>query len=66
MVEGKVVLEGATLPDGIVVTVLAQEVDEPVELPPALKRKLEESLDEADLEQGISASALLDKLRKYG
>ena len=62
VVGGKVILEGASLPEGTVVTILAKESEEKVRLPPALQAELEE----ADREEGISADELLDKLRKYG
>ena len=66
VVEGKVVLEGASLPDGTVVTVFAKGSDTKVRLPPDLQAELEEALDEADREEGISCDELLEKLRKYG
>jgi len=66
VVKGKVVLDGATLPDGTAVTVLAQGSQAPVELLPALQIELEDALDEADREEGISSEELLEKLRKYG
>ena len=60
------VLEGASLPEGTVVTIFAKESEAVVRLPPALQSELEEALEEADLEEGISADELLEKLRKYG
>ena len=60
------VLEGASLPEGTVVTKFAKESEAVVRLPPALQSELEEALEEADLEEGISADELLEKLRKYG
>ena len=66
VVEGKVVLEGISLPEGTVVTVFAKDTVATVRLPPALRSELEEALDEADREEGISGDELLDKLRKYG
>ncbi len=60
------VLEGASLPEGTVVTIFAKESEEVVRLPPALQSELEEALEEADREEGISANELLEKLRKYG
>ncbi len=66
VVEGKVVLEGASLPEGTVVTVFARDLEETVRLPSALRAELEEALDEADREEGISGDELLEKLRKYG
>ena len=47
VVEGKVVLDGASLPEGTVVTVVAQQS---VRLPPHLQAELEEAIDDADRE----------------
>lgn len=66
IVQGKVVLEGVSLPEGTVVTVLAKDSEASVRLPPAMQAELEESLDEADREEGISGDELLEKLRTYG
>lgn len=66
IVDGKVVLEGTPLPDGTVVTVFAQDTERAVQLTPALLAELNEALDDADREPGISAEAMFDKLRKYG
>ena len=65
VVGGKVILEGVSLPEGTVVTIFAKESDEKVRLPPALQAELEEALEEADRDEGISGDELLDKLRKY-
>ena len=65
VVAGKVVLEGASLPEGTVVTVLAKDTDATVRLSPSLQAELEEALDEADREEGISGSELLERLKKY-
>ncbi len=66
IVDGKVVVDGVALPEGAIVTVFAEDVESIVRLPPALQAELEEALDEADLEHGVSAQALLESLRKYG
>lgn len=66
VVEGKVVLEGVSLPEGTVVTVFAKDSEAIVRLPPALQAELEAALEEADREEGISGDELLEKLRKYG
>ena len=60
------VLEGVWLPEGTVVTLIAKDSESTVRLPPALQAELEEALEEADREEGISGDELLDKLRKYG
>ena len=66
VIEGKVVLEGAALPDGTTVTVLVDDADVPTRLPPNLLAELNEALDEADREEGISAEEMINKIRKYG
>lgn len=66
VVEGKVVLEGVSLPEGTVVTIFAKGSEVTVHLPPALQAELEEALQEADREEGISGDELLEKLQKYG
>ena len=65
VVGGKVILEGASLPEGTVVTIFAKDSDEKVRLSPALQSELEEALEEADRDEGISGDELLEKLRKY-
>jgi hypothetical protein len=64
VVQGKVVLAGVTLPEGAVVTVLAQDTQAAVKLPPHLQTELEDALDEADREEGISAEELFAELAK--
>ena len=66
VVGGKVVLAGVSLPEGTVVTILAKESEATVRLPPELQAELEDALEEADREEGVSADDLLAKLRKYG
>jgi len=66
VVDGKVVVEGLSLPEGTVVTVFARDEESPVKLPPAEEAELLDALDEADREEGISAEELFDRLRKYG
>ena len=66
VVEGKVILEGVSLPEGTVVTVFAKDSEARVRLSPALQAELEEALEDADREEGISGDALLEKLQKYG
>jgi hypothetical protein len=66
VVEGKVVLSGVTLPEGAVVTVLAQEPQPSVKLPAHLQAELEEALADADREEGISADELFAKLEQRG
>ncbi len=44
----------------------AKDSEAPVRLPPALQADLEEALEEADREEGISGDELFRRLRKYG
>ncbi|HEV7671986.1 MAG TPA: hypothetical protein VGS22_25970 [Thermoanaerobaculia bacterium] len=66
IVEGKVVLEGVSLPEGTAVTVFTKGSETTVRLSPALQAELEEALEEADHEEGISGDELFRKLQKYG
>ena len=66
VVDGKVVVEGLSLPEGTVVTVLARGEATAVRLPPQQEAELLEALDEADREEGISAEELLARLRRFG
>lgn len=63
--EGKVVLSGASLPEGTVVAVYAPEPGGSVRLPVNLQAELEEAIAEADREEGISATELFAQLEKY-
>ena len=66
IVDGKVVVEGVALPEGAVVTVFADDAENTVRLSPSLQAELEGAIDEAEQEEGVSAEALLESLRKYG
>ena len=50
----------------MVVTIFAKDAEAIVHLSPSLQCELEEALDEADREEGVSAKTLLDRLSKYG
>ena len=47
-------------------TVLAKETEDSIRLSPELQAELEQALEEAELEEGISAADLLKKLKKHG
>ena len=66
VVDGKVVVEGLSLPEGTVVTVLARGDEAAVRLPPEQETDLLEALDEANREDGISAEELFARLRRFG
>lgn len=66
VINGKVVVEGLSLPEGTVVTVLARGDERAVRLHPQEEAQLLEALDEADREEGISADELFARLRRFG
>ena len=66
VVEGKVVIEGLSLPKGTVVTGLTRDEEECVRLSAADEAELLEALDEADHEEGISAEELFARLKRFG
>jgi hypothetical protein len=66
IVDGKVVVEGLSFPEGTVVTVLARGDEAAVRLPHQQEAELLEALDEADREDGISVEELFARLRRFG
>lgn len=66
IVDGKVVVEGLSLPEGTVVIILARGDEIAVRLPPQQETELLDALDEADREEGISADELFARLRRFG
>ena len=58
--------QGRALPEGAIVTVLAQDPQASVRLPSQLQAELEEALVEADREEGISADELFARIKKQG
>jgi hypothetical protein len=64
--DGKVILEGLALPEGAVVTVLADDERPPVKLPPDLEAELQAAIDEADAEDGGAGPEFLESLKRYG
>ena len=66
IIDGKVVVEGLSLPEGTVVTVLARGDEIAVRLPPQQEAELLDALDEAGREEGVSAEELLARLRRFG
>jgi hypothetical protein len=66
VVEGKIVLNQGSLPEGAEVGVFVAQQEASVRLSPLLQKELEDALDEADREDGISAEELFAELRKYG
>jgi hypothetical protein len=66
VINGKVVVEGLALPEGTVVTVLTRDDEDAVRLSPADEAELLAALDEADLEEGVSAQELFARLQRFG
>lgn len=66
VVDGKVIVEGLSLPEGTVVTVITHDVDPNVRLSAPEEAELLESLEEADREEGISGTELVARLRRFG
>ncbi len=64
--DGKVVLEGMALPDGAIVTVLADDDRPSVKLPSELEAELQAAIDEADAEEGGVGPEFLESLKRYG
>lgn len=63
VVGGTIKLDEPNLPEGTVVTVLAQEGDETFELAPAEEARLLAAIAEADRGETTSAADLLKKIR---
>lgn len=66
VVDGKVVVEGLSLPEGTAVTVLARGDESVVKLSPQEEADLLAALDEADREEGIPAEEFFARLRRFG
>ena len=66
VVGGKIVVEGLSLPEGAVVTVLTPEDDKIVKLPPELQKELIAAIDEADQEVGGGGPEFIESLKRYG
>lgn len=66
IIDGKVVAEGLTLPEGTPVTILVRDDDATVRLSAPLEAELLAALDDADREPGIAANELLERLRRFG
>ena len=64
VVDGKVVVQGASLPEGTIVAILARDSDETFDIPADLEADLQASIDEADRGDTITAEELLARLRR--
>jgi hypothetical protein len=59
-------LHGLALPEGAVVTVLADDDRPAVRLSPELETELLSAIDEADAEQGGAGPEFIESLKRYG
>jgi len=66
VVAGQVVVEGLTLSEGEVVTVLTREAEAAVQLSPVEEEELLEAIAEADTGRTISAEELFSRLSRPG
>jgi hypothetical protein len=66
IVEGKVVLEGETLAENFVVTVVAREDDDVFDVSPEEERTLLAAIAQADRGQVVSWEVLREQLRRFG
>ncbi len=66
VVDGKIVVDGLSLPEGTAVTVLARGDEAVVKLSAEEEAELLAALDEADREEGIPAHEFLARLRRFG
>jgi len=66
VVDGKIVCDGLSLPEGTAVTVMARGDEAAVRLSADEEAELLAALDEADREQGIPAHQFFERLRRFG
>ncbi|OIO60501.1 MAG: hypothetical protein COX57_07200 [Alphaproteobacteria bacterium CG_4_10_14_0_2_um_filter_63_37] len=66
VVGGKVVVEGLSLSEGEVVTIISHEDESAITLSPAEEAELLEAIAEAERGDTISAEELLARLRRAG
>lgn len=64
VIDGKIVVDGEPLPDGLTVTILAREADETFDVPPELEAELLESIAQAERGELVSADDVLARLRR--
>lgn len=66
VIDGKVVAEGLSLPEGTAVTILARGDEALVKLSPQDEEELLAALAEADQDVGIPAEEFFAQLRRFG
>ena len=66
VVDGKVVVDDLSLPDGTEVTILARGDEALIKLSPDEEAELLAALDEADREEGIPPEEFFARLARHG
>ena len=66
VVEGKVMVEGESLPEGSTVTVLLRDDEEAFELTPEEEAELLDSIAQIERGEFVSGEQLLERLRRFG
>lgn len=66
VVDGKIVVEGETLTEGSIVSVLLREDEDTFELSPEEEEELLESIAQIERGELVSGEQLLERLRRYG
>jgi hypothetical protein len=66
VVGGKVVVDGVSLDEGAVVTVLSREAEQSVTLSPGDEDELLAAIAEIERGEFVSVAELLETLRKFG
>ena len=64
VVDGKVVVQGASLPEGTIVAILARESDETFDVPADLEADLQASLAQAARGETLTSEELFARLRR--
>jgi hypothetical protein len=64
VVDGKIVVEGWSLPEGTVVTVLTPDPADNFEIPAELEAELEIAMAEHERGESITAAELFERLRR--
>ncbi len=64
VVDGKVVVQGASLPEGTIVAILARDSDETFDIPADLEADLQASIAEAERGETITPEELFARLRR--
>ncbi len=62
--DGAIDLDGEVLPEGSIVTVIARDDEEEFELEPNEEADLIVAIEEADRDQTVDSSIVLDQLRR--